>query len=233
MEIVVKIFATLFSFLLYLSIASASHANDVMIGYSTFYKITEQFGFQVNTSQMKVTVTDNHIVRELPQQNIIEHWVKRDNGRHVFYRHFPAHHSSIYYNRGDLRALSLANDWDTVSQIIPNRWLDSLELIGEEQGIFGSVSKFSGKIGEYTVSIDWNDDLQLPIKYTIRQQHQRLTMELEKLNEIFVEHEQLNEWDKFRKVDFSDAMDMERDGFVQYLIATGQLETNGIGLHTH
>ncbi|MGR5429011.1 hypothetical protein ACPV56_03455 [Vibrio astriarenae] len=45
--------------------------------------------------------------------------------------------------------------------------------------------------------------------------------------------ENLKEWDRYRKVDFSDAMDMERDGFVQYLIATGQLETSETSLHTH
>ncbi|WP_264875755.1 hypothetical protein [Vibrio agarivorans] len=228
-----KQFLSFITYFLYVLFSIQSHATELGEAYTASYKITEQQGFQINTSLMRFTFSDDHIIRELPQQNIIEHWVRRDNSRHVFYRHFPTHNSSIYYNRGDLRALNLANDWQTVSQVIPHRWLDSLEKESSEDSEHGVISYYKGVIGDYQVSVGWLEAKQLPVKYTIRQQHQRLTMELTELDGYTKSLENLKEWDRYRKVDFSDAMDMERDGFVQYLIATGQLETSETSLHTH
>ncbi|UPR49511.1 hypothetical protein ITG13_21460 [Vibrio cyclitrophicus] len=201
--------------------------------YSAQYKISEHLGFQVTTSLMAFTVTDNHVIRELPQHNIIEHWVKRDNGRHIFYRHFPNYDSSIHYTRGDLRAFNLSGDWETTTQVIPYRWLQALEKKETFRTEQGSVSRFEGDINGYQVSIDWLNDKGLPKKYTIKKQHQRLTLELLDLTDANRTIAKLNDWDKYRKIDFSDAMDMERDEFVQYLLTSGQLETNGANFHTH
>ncbi|MDR9828903.1 hypothetical protein RCJ22_25275 [Vibrio sp. FNV 38] len=219
--------------LFFVTTSFATYAEVESDSYSANYTITEQFGFQVTSSDMHFSVSEGHVIREIPKQNIIEHWVRRENGRHVFYRHFPAHQSSIYYNRGDLRALSLANDWDTVTQMIPHRWLDLLERVTERETQWGLVADYEGMIGDYQISVSWLEDKNLPAKYTIRQQHQRLTLELVELKDAKQVLNKLADWDSYRTVDFSDAMDMERDGFVQYLIATGQLETSNAGLHMH
>ncbi|MGL6312907.1 hypothetical protein [Vibrio sp. WXL103] len=201
--------------------------------FAARYSITEQMGFQITSSQMQFSVFNGHVVRELPMQNIIEHWVKRDNGRHVFYRHFPTHDASIYYNRGDLRAMNLASDWQTIVQVIPSQWLSTLEKAETIETAFGQAIIFQGTIGGYQVTVEWLEGLSIPYKYTIRQQHQRLTLELTDFDQDVDLIDKLVTWDRYRSIDFSDAMDMERDGFVQYLISTGQLETGGVNLHFH
>lgn len=201
--------------------------------YSASFRVTEQFGFQRNTSPMIFTVLDRHVVRELPQQNVIEHWVKRSNGSHVFYRHFPDYQSSIHYTRGDLKAFNLDGDWGTVVQVVPDTWLDSLELVNETTSEYGPVQTFEGEIDGDKISIDWIASIGIPAKFSIRREHQRLIIELVELSSPEEALERLIDWDSYRKIDFSDAMDMERDEFVQYLLLSGKLETNGAGLHVH
>ncbi|USD63466.1 hypothetical protein J4N45_21025 [Vibrio sp. SCSIO 43140] len=201
--------------------------------YSARFKVTEQFGFQKSISPMQFTVFDKHVIRELPQQNIIEHWVQRNSGSHVFYRHFPEYKSSIHYTRGDLRAFNLDGEWSTVVQVVPERWLTLLERVGEGASDFGLVQSFKGKLGDDQVAIDWIQELGIPLRFSIRRQHQGLTIELIELSKAEGKLNQLHDWDTYRKIDFSDAMDMERDSFVQYLLATGKLETNGGGPHIH
>ncbi len=230
MVFLVKKLVILFSLL---SISLVAQAQSVAQSYSAKYKILDQQGFQSEASELIFSVLDGHVVRQLPAQSIIEHWVKRDDGRHVFYRHFPSHKSSIYYNRGDLRAMNLASDWESVVEVIPVTWLNLLEHSGTRTTSFGEASVYEGNINGYEVSVEWLDGHQLPYLYSIRQQYQKLTLELESLSGSEETAALLTEWNSFRRIDFSDAMDMERDTFVQYLIATQQLEVGGASLHSH
>ncbi|MFC0174292.1 hypothetical protein [Vibrio comitans] len=219
---------TLFLFLSF-SVCAELHTPNL----SAKYEIRDQLGFQVNRSELIFSIFEGHVVREVPEQNIIEHWVQRKDGRHVFYRHFPSHRKSLYYNRGDLRALSLASSWEQVSEVIPSVWLQSLNLKELKDSEFGEVEVYQGTIGEFEVEIDWLKSQSIPYRYSIRKQYQRLTLQLTEFDSSSNISQKLSEWDSYQSIDFSDAMDMERDTFVQYLMSSGQLNTNGLGLHQH
>ncbi len=156
---------------------------------------------------------------ELSNQGEI--WERNSAGQYFFTRLFFNERVALEFVPGDLAAMGSSPSWQQLSSLIDPKTLGK-ELKPQGKGSAGglSVEYYSGTINNVVTEIDWLPDLQLPA---------RLVKKLSDITVILTVSDCGNvskfaakpitkpEFDKLRRLDYTDLGDMEDDPMVRHL----------------
>ena len=158
-----------------------------------------------------------------PDRQIGEWWLLADAKRPRFHRLFGEQQRRIDYTTGDLRALGVNVNFDSIERFAMAPLLGRLKA-GEPLANCPAARHYSGEINGRHYQIHWHPEFKLPLLLEIGKGEQRRRWQATAMLDAATVDGRFGQWQQFRPTDFADIGDMETDPFLAKLITQGFVE---------
>ena len=213
---------SLIGYLLFLTMTSA-YADGVIHRY----QVTQQQGMLKQSHIIEQWRTNQDKVLFYPHSQVVEHWSKSSANKTDFFRHFLAHHYSVFYSNDEMRALQKNTDWKTVGHFFSPQWLSHLTPQICPDSSSSTLECYQGQWGDRRVSVQWLAEESKLQQLQIRGQFQSITYQYMSSEPWSHAHQQaMEQWTRFSSIDYADIGDEEDDPILSQLIAQGFIYTD-------
>ncbi|MBQ1782376.1 MAG: hypothetical protein II007_01840 [Gammaproteobacteria bacterium] len=158
-----------------------------------------------------------------PDRQIGEWWVLADSKRPRFHRLFGEQQRRIDYTTGDLRALGVNVNIDSIESFAMAPLLSHLKA-GDAVADCPAARHYSGEINGSHYEVNWHSALKLPLLLETRKAGQVRRWQANALINEPTVNQRFGQWLDFQPTDFADIGDMETDPFLAKLITQGFIE---------
>lgn len=158
-----------------------------------------------------------------PKRQIGEWWVLADSKRPRFHRLFGEQQRRIDYTTGDLRALGVNVNIDSIESFATAPLLSRLKA-GDAVADCPAARHYSGTINGNHYDLHWHPELKLPLQLTISHGQQQRRWQATSLISEAAVSQRFGQWLDYQPTDFADIGDMETDPFLAKLITQGFVE---------
>ncbi|MCE9685220.1 hypothetical protein LZP73_03195 [Shewanella sp. AS16] len=168
------------------------------------------------------------VQKQAGQQQLqsFESWTQ--DGEYV--RYFPREKRSITYRKGDLRALNIQYDGDSLYHLVPSKLTTELEPGAQSrQGCFATQA-YRGERHGASLDLAWIPALALPYGFSHHQGQDGLSYQLVDASPLSAAEFDAMIAD-YQDLDFADVGDSESDPFIAKMIHQGFIQHGGSGFY--
>lgn len=158
-----------------------------------------------------------------PDRQIGEWWVLADSKRPRFHRLFGEQQRRIDYTTGDLRALGVNVNVDSIESFAMAPLLSRLQA-GEPVADCPAARHYRGEINGSHYEVHWHPALKLPLLLETKKAGQTRRWQASALINEPTVNQRFGQWLDYQPTDFADIGDMETDPFLAKLITQGFVE---------